>query len=114
MNDPEFEFPEMIRGLPEIDVSLPGVRGWLLQGEGQQVVFFDIEPVGVIPEQAHGAQFGAVLDGEMSLTIGGETRRYHRGDSYFIPAGAPHRAEFHSRFRAIDIFDEPARYQPRR
>ena len=114
MSDPEFEFPAVVRDLPEIDITLPGVRGWPLQGESKQVVFFDIEPVGVIPEHAHGAQFGVVLDGEMSLTIGGETRRYGRGDSYFIPAGAPHRAVFHSRFRAIDVFDEAARYRSKR
>jgi quercetin dioxygenase-like cupin family protein len=110
----DLEFPAFVRSLPEIDVSLPGVRGWLLQGDGKQVVFFDIEPIGAIPEHAHSAQFGVVLDGEMSLTIGGETRRYRRGDSYTIPAGVPHSAVFHSRFRAIDVFDEPARYRVKR
>ncbi|GAG77208.1 unnamed protein product, partial [marine sediment metagenome] len=36
-------YPEMLRDLPEIDVSLKGVRGWLLQSKDKQVAFFDIE-----------------------------------------------------------------------
>ncbi|RJO68678.1 MAG: cupin domain-containing protein [Myxococcales bacterium] len=111
MAEKRFEFPAMIRNLPEIDVPLEGVRGRLLQGEGRQAVFFEIEPIGAIPEHSHGAQFGVVLEGEMSLTIDGKTRRYGRGDAYYIPAGVPHGAVFHTAFRAIDVFDEPARYR---
>jgi mannose-6-phosphate isomerase-like protein (cupin superfamily) len=107
------EYPEWILGLPEIDVPLEGVRGWLLQAAGRQAVFFDIEPIGEIPIHAHGAQFGVVLEGEMSLTIAGETRRCGPGDTYEIPAGTPHGAVFHSRVRVIDFFDEPARYSPK-
>jgi quercetin dioxygenase-like cupin family protein len=113
MSDSGFEYPEMIRALAAADIPFPGVSGRLLQGEGRQVVFFDIEPIGAVPEHAHAAQFGVVLDGEMTLTIGGHSRRYRRGDTYFIPAGVPHGAVFHTRFRAIDVFDEPARYRPR-
>ena len=111
MSDSSFEYPETIRALPAADIPLDGVTGWLLQGEGRQVVFFDIEPIGRIPEHSHGAQFGVVLDGEMTLTVAGVPHRYRRGDTYFIPAGVPHSAVFHTRFRAIDVFDEPARYR---
>lgn len=105
------EFPEMITRLPEADIPLEGVRGYLLQGGAQQAVFLEIEPIGALPEHSHAAQFGIVLEGEMSLTVDGVTRRYGPGDSYYIPAGVPHRAEFHSRFRAVDFFDEPERYR---
>ncbi len=108
-----FDYPEMVKGLPEIDVRLEGVRGWLLQAGDRQAVFFDIQPIGEIPIHTHSAQFGVVLGGEMSLTVGGVTRRYTRGDSYFIPAGTPHGAVFHTRVNVIDFFDEPARYLPR-
>jgi len=111
MTDSSFEFPEMIRRLPEADIPLPGVRGRLLQGERHQAVFFEIEPIGAIPEHSHSAQFGVLLEGEMSLTIGGQTRRYRAGDRYFIPAGVPHSAVFHTSVRVFDVFDEPARYR---
>ena len=104
-------YPDMIRGLPEIDIPLPGVRGWLLAGDGKQVVFFDIQPVGKVPPHSHCDQWGFVLEGEMALTIGDETRVYRRGDSYFIPEGTVHSAEFLSRVNVIDVFDSPDRYQ---
>lgn len=113
MAEPEFEYPPMVGALPDADIPLPGVHGKLLQADGRQAVFFDIEPIGGIPPHRHSAQFGVVLDGEMSLTIGGETRRYRRGDSYHIPAGVEHSAVFHTRVRVLDLFDEPARYRPR-
>ena len=111
MAEATFEYPEMIRRLPEADVPFRGVRGRLLQGEAQQVVFFEIEPIGAVAEHTHAAQFGVMLSGEMSLTIGGQTHRYRAGDRYFIPAGVPHSATFHTAVRAIDFFDEPARYK---
>ena len=34
--------PDLVRGLPEIDVPVAGVTGWLLQGRERQLVFLDI------------------------------------------------------------------------
>jgi len=104
-------YPDMICGLPEIDISLKGVRGWLLQNDAKQVVFFDIQPVGEVPPHSHCAQWGIMLDGEMSLTIGDETKTYRKGEQYFIPEGTIHSAKFNSRVTVIDIFDAPDRYQ---
>ena len=106
-------YPDFIRALPEIDTSLKGVRGWLIQGATNQTVFFDIDPVGEVPPHSHCAQWGIVLEGEMRLTIGSDTRVYRRGDRYFIPAGAVHSATFLTRFQAIDYFDDPKRYTAR-
>ena len=106
-------YPEMITGLPEVDFPLPGVRGWLSQAKDHQVVFFDIDPIGEVPVHTHGDQWGIVVEGEMELTIGGETKRYAPGDSYFIPAGVEHGARFLSHFRAIDVFADVDRYKPR-
>ncbi|MFH1754799.1 MAG: cupin domain-containing protein [Candidatus Latescibacterota bacterium] len=105
------EYPRMILDLPEADIPFQGVRGWLHQGDGQQIVFMDIEPIGGVSEHTHGAQFGVVLDGEMTLTIGGESRLYKKGDSYFIPGGVPHSAVFHSQVKVIDMFNEKERYK---
>ncbi len=103
--------PPLIRGLPEIDIPVAGVRGWLLQGGEQQAVFFDIEPIGAIPPHSHGEQWGVVLAGEMNLTVGGETKRMGPGDWYHIPARVVHSAEFLSRFQAIDFFADRDRWR---
>ena len=110
---PTAPYPEMITGLPQAGIPLPGVRGWISQASDHQVVFLDIDPIGEVPQHTHGEQWGIVVEGEMELTIGGETRRYGPGDSYHIPAGVPHGAKFLSHFRAIDVFADADRYQPR-
>jgi quercetin dioxygenase-like cupin family protein len=104
------DYPEMIRHLPEIDVPIEGVRGWLMQGTHHQLVFFDIDPVGKIPEHSHGAQYGVVISGEMELTIAGETKTCKGGDSYYIPKGAMHSAVFRERTIVIDFFQDRDRY----
>lgn len=104
-------YPEMIRNLPEIDIPIEGIRGWLMQTGDKQMVFFDIEPVGEVPPHSHCDQWGFVLNGEMKLTIGGDTRTYRKGDWYFIPEGTVHSATFPTRVNVIDLFDSPDRYQ---
>ena len=106
-------YPNVITDLPRIDMPLDGVRGWLSQAATHQVVFFDIDPIGEIPPHSHGEQWGIVVEGEMELTIGGETKRYGPGDSYHIPAGVEHGAKFLSHFRAIDFFADVDRYKAR-
>ncbi|MFQ6069267.1 MAG: cupin domain-containing protein [Candidatus Aminicenantales bacterium] len=104
-------YPEMIRKLPEINVPFKGLRGWLIQGGSHQVVFFDIEPIGKVPPHTHCAQWGIVLEGRMSLTIGEETKVFEKGDWYYIPEGIEHSAFFLTRVNAIDVFDAPDRYK---
>lgn len=104
-------FPELIKRLPEADVPMPGIRGWLSQGTDHQVMFFEIEPTAKVPPHAHGGQAGVIVSGEMELTIGGQTRRYGPGDFYDIPAGVEHSAVFLSHFRAIDMFADVDRYR---
>ncbi|KYK22173.1 hypothetical protein AYK25_07465 [Thermoplasmatales archaeon SM1-50] len=106
-------FPEIIKSLPEADIAFKGVRGWISQGKDHQIVFFDIEPVGKIPEHAHKAQWGIVIDGEMDLTIGSITKTYKKGDSYYIPHGVVHSAVFKTRTRALDFFTDKNRYKPK-
>jgi quercetin dioxygenase-like cupin family protein len=109
----EFPFPPIISTLPEIDISLPGVRGWLLQGESRQVVFFQLEPGMAIPDHSHGAQWGVVLEGEIELTISGQPRLYRKGDRYDIPASATHSARCASGALVLDVFADADRYRPK-
>lgn len=104
-------YPEMLRNLPEIDIPIEGLRGWLLQGEDKQVVFFDLNPIGEVPPHSHCNQWGFVLEGEMRFTIGGETKTYRKGDWYFVPEGVVHSATFLTRVQVIDVFDDAGRYK---
>lgn len=97
-------YPEFMTSFPEADVPVEGVRAWISQAVGHQTVFFDIDASVEIPPHTHGEQWGTVVEGEMELTIAGETRRCRPGDSYHIPAGTVHSARFLTRVRTIDVF----------
>lgn len=104
-------FPEIITSLPQADVPLAGVRAYLFQGEDKQLVFMTFADDVDVPEHAHAAQWVVVLDGEVELTMAGEKAVYRRGDTYFVPAGAPHAARVKAGSRLLDIFDEADRYR---
>jgi hypothetical protein len=36
-------FPDIIKSLPGVDISIPGVEAWLAQGSDFQIVFFEIK-----------------------------------------------------------------------
>ncbi|MCP4632544.1 MAG: cupin domain-containing protein [candidate division Zixibacteria bacterium] len=105
-----FEYPDFIRKLPEADIPFNGVKGHLMSSDNGLAIFFEIDPIGQVPEHSHGAQWGIVLSGSMKLTIDGETKVFKEGDKYYIPRGVKHSAEFQTKFFAIDFFEEPDRY----
>lgn len=104
-------YPMMIRGLPEVDVPVEGIRGWLINSATTQAVFFDILATAKVPPHAHCAQWGVVIEGEMKLTIGGKENLYRKGDWYFIPKDVVHSAVFLTRVEVLDVFDDPQRYR---
>ncbi len=106
------QFPAFIRDLPMVESPL-ALRGWMLR-TGQALAMFYEVPDGVeVPEHAHGAQWGVVLEGTVEFTIGGETRVYARGDTYEVPDGVPHRALISPGFVGIDVFADADRYRAR-
>ena len=111
-------FPEFIRNLPhpELPDALleQGADVRLLRGENQQAAFFRLPAGFVIPPHAHCAQWGVLLDGEMELTISGETRTVRAGEHYFIPADAEHQVRCVTEIHALDFFDDGQRYQEKR
>lgn len=109
----ESPYPPIISTLPEADLPMAGVRGWLLQGETRQAVFFHLPAGTAVPEHAHGAQWGHVLEGEIELTVDGVCRTYRRGDSYDVPAGAVHSARCPNGALILDLFADPGRYRAR-
>jgi quercetin dioxygenase-like cupin family protein len=104
-------YPKMITKLPEAEIPLEGVKGWLLQGINKRVVFFDIEPNASIPEHSHGEQWGVVVNGEAELMVNGVKKICRKGDTYPIPAGAVHSVTFRTRFKTINFFAEVDRYK---
>lgn len=112
MADPE-PFPEFIRALPTVDSPLASLRGWLLQTGQALAMFYEI-PDGVdLPDHAHGAQWGVVLAGSIEFTIGGKTRTYSRGDTYYVPDSVVHSAVIHPGYVGIDVFADADRYSAR-
>jgi quercetin dioxygenase-like cupin family protein len=74
------------------------------------VVFFEIQPGTHLPAHAHCFQWGIVIDGEIDLTIGEETRTYRKGDTYVIPEGVTHSGRIPYGCLAMDYFSDPMRY----
>jgi quercetin dioxygenase-like cupin family protein len=110
---PHEKIPAFARSLPEIQLPFDGARGWLVQGQGQQVVFVEFDRTVEVPEHTHEDQWEFALAGRVELHRGGETQMYERGDNFFVPAGEPHAATVHAGYRAMIVFDAPARYLPR-
>jgi len=107
------ELPEIITRLPEVDLPIPSstVRTSLLQSDQGQLVFFQILKDVELPAHSHKGQWGTVLEGQVELTVSGETRRHQAGSSYYIPAGAIHSAKLVAGTKVIEFFEEPDRYK---
>ncbi|MCF8226289.1 MAG: cupin domain-containing protein [Bacteroidales bacterium] len=105
------DYPDIIKQLPEADIPFDGVKGYLLQGEHQQVVYFEIEPIGEVPAHKHGDQWGVIFEGEMELTTGDTTRVLRKGDQYFVSAGVMHSATFKTKTYLMDVFEDKDRYK---
>ncbi|MDA8171446.1 MAG: cupin domain-containing protein [Nitrospiraceae bacterium] len=103
-------FPEPIRNLPEADIPLEGIKAYLSQSDAHQILFMQFMEDVDLPEHAHGAQAGFVLEGRIDLVIEGEKRTYTKGDRYFIPAGAKHSAKVYRGYADITFFAEQARH----
>ena len=103
-------FPQPIRDLPEADIPLEGVNAYLSQSDTHQIIFMEFEKDVDLPEHAHAAQIGIVLEGRIDLTIGGQTKTYTKGDRYFIQEGALHSGKIYAGYADITFFNEPDRY----
>ena len=107
------EFPEFIKGLPEIELPVPGSRGYLMQGASQQIVFMEFNQDIEMPEHTHAEQWEFPLAGKAVLHIDGDSREYRAGDNFYIPANVPHGATVPAGYKAMAIFNTPDRYSPK-
>jgi quercetin dioxygenase-like cupin family protein len=106
-------FPEPIRNLPQADVPIPGVRAYLSQAPGHQIIFMEFSNDIEVPEHSHESQWGMVLAGQIDLSIDGVRRTYRQGDSYFIPKGIKHSARIHAGYADVTFFNQADRYRPK-
>jgi len=72
---------------------VPGVRIRTTWADQMLLSMVDLDAGAVVPNHSHPhEQAGAVLTGVLVLTISGEERSLHLGDSYIIPGGIEHSA----------------------
>lgn len=102
--------PPEILNLPKVEVPVDGVAGFCLHDDEKQVVFFVFEEGVSFPDHSHCDQRGVVISGEMTMEIDGKTNLYQSGDSYEVPEGVVHRANFSQRTVLVDMSDTPDRY----
>ena len=101
--------PEIL-DLPQVPVPIAGVSGHTLRNSEKQIYFFRFEEGTNVPDHSHGAQWGYLVSGEMTLEVDGRTELYQAGDVYHIPANKKHRTVFSQESYVIDMADELDRY----
>ncbi len=103
-------FPEPIQNLPKADIPLDGLTAYLSQSDTHQILFMKFEKDVDLPEHAHAAQMGIVLEGKIDLMIAGEKHCFTKGDRYYIPEGVKHSARIYAGYADVTFFNEPNRY----
>jgi quercetin dioxygenase-like cupin family protein len=104
-------FPEPISLLPEADIPIDGVKGYLLQGENNQVIFMEFSKDIDIPKHSHESQWEVVVKGKVDLNVAGDIKTYRRGDTFFIPKDVKHSARVYAGYASIAYFNEKQRYK---
>lgn len=77
-----------------------------IHGERQTVAIIDLDPDQDVPEHSHdNEQLGFVLEGEITMTIGGDSRTLRPGDTYTILSAIPHSARSGpAGAKVVDVF----------
>lgn len=103
-------FPGPIRNLPRADVPLDGSIAYLSQSDAHQILFMEFQKDVDLPEHAHAAQMGIVVEGKIELIIDGEKYVFSKGDRYYIPEGVKHSGKIYAGYADVTFFNEPKRY----
>ena len=84
----------------------PGVDIFTTHGEGLMLSLVQFEPQAVVEGHSHPhEQMGLLLEGELTFTIGGETRTLRPGQMWRIPGGVLHMCVAgDAPVRALDVF----------
>ena len=92
--------------MPVIDVWGEAVRARRIEGERITLALVELAPDSIVPEHRHeNEQLGMVITGDVTFTIGDETRRMGPGGTWRIPSNVPHNVSVGSEGAVvIDIF----------
>lgn len=104
-------FPEPIKDLPEADLPLKGVKGYISQAEKHQIVFVAFDEDVDVPEHSHDSQWEIVLEGKVEVWIDGIKHSFMRGDRFYIPKGVAHSAKVSAGYSSIMFFNQKDRYK---
>ncbi len=87
----------------------PSVTMRTMSGERIMINIIENAPHSVVATHSHPhEQAGIVLQGELEMTIGDETRRLKPWDAYVIPGGVEHSAQgLDAPALSLDIFSPP-------
>jgi quercetin dioxygenase-like cupin family protein len=83
-----------------------GVTAKTWWGEKMLISLVDLPANSYVPEHSHPhEQAGIIVEGELTFTIGGESRKLKPGDMYIIPGGVLHSLQTGpAPGKAVDIF----------
>ncbi len=117
----EVIFPDFVCDLAQADYGSHAddtITGYLVQGDGHQVVFNENRDPITFKRHRHEASFGVVLQGQCEFVFfydddsGGEREvreLYRAGEVYRVPAQVDHYAIQSANYKDIVIFNEPRR-----
>lgn len=82
-----------------------GLFGRYVHGDNASLGLVEIEKGSILPLHHHvHEQITYIIEGELEMTIGGETILLTPGSYYVIPSNVPHSAIAHSACKVIDVF----------
>ena len=102
--------PSWLKADQEASITpVPGVHIRSMSGDRLMFIFVRIDPHAEVPPHQHvNEQVGTVIEGAMTITIGGESRVVSAGEAYHIPANVPHSAKTDEHgCLVIDVFSPP-------
>ena len=107
----ELNFEQVFADFPQVlfpyDKSLP-VKGWLVQGPKQQVVFWHSQVSYESAEHRHPyGEWGIVITGWCEIITPEGRRRYEAGDVFSLAPSVPHASITSDDYRSMDVFFSP-------
>lgn len=84
---------------------IEGISGKYIHGDQTTFGIVEVKKGSLLPlHHHHHEQITFILEGELEMTIGGETMTLKPGNFHVIPSNVPHSAVAHMDCKLIDVF----------